>query len=75
MMMTVVQNAQEARAAKASLNDLPSSPEVVAYKKNLFEAGEAWSQSPSKAATCKVSEDGQGPGYFLHQRNTGFTHG
>lgn len=49
-----VQNSQEARAVKASLNDLPQSPEVVASKKNLFEAGEAWSQSPSKGATCKV---------------------
>uniref|UniRef100_UPI0037E939D3 non-muscle caldesmon isoform X2 n=1 Tax=Semicossyphus pulcher TaxID=241346 RepID=UPI0037E939D3 len=51
-----VENSQEARAAKASLSDLPSSPEVVASKKNLFEAGEAWSQSPSKGATCKDTE-------------------
>nr|XP_020449246.1 caldesmon, smooth muscle-like [Monopterus albus] len=42
--------------AKASLSDLPSSPEVIASKKNLFEAGEAWSQSPTKGATCKDTE-------------------
>uniref|UniRef100_A0A3B4UYR1 Lymphocyte specific protein 1 a n=1 Tax=Seriola dumerili TaxID=41447 RepID=A0A3B4UYR1_SERDU len=51
-----VENSQEARAVKASLSDLPSSPEVVASKKNLFEAGEAWTQSPTKGATCKVRE-------------------
>lgn len=50
----VVQNSQEARAVKASLADLPCSPEVVASKKNLFEVGEAWSQSPTKGATSKV---------------------
>ncbi|XP_041651568.1 non-muscle caldesmon isoform X2 [Cheilinus undulatus] len=48
---------EETRAVKAPLNDLPtSSPEVVASKKNLFEAGEAWSQSPSKGASCKETE-------------------
>ncbi|XP_039988945.1 non-muscle caldesmon isoform X2 [Xiphias gladius] len=51
-----VENSQEARAVKASLADLPSSPEVVSSKKNLFEAGEAWSQSPAKAATCKDAD-------------------
>ncbi|XP_030587406.1 non-muscle caldesmon isoform X1 [Archocentrus centrarchus] len=51
-----VENSQEARAAKAAVSDLPHSPEVVASKKNLFEAGEAWSQSPSKGATCKDTE-------------------
>lgn len=49
----IVQNSQEARAVKASLSDLPSSPEVSS-KKNLFEAGEAWNQSPTKPTTCKV---------------------
>ncbi|XP_028285669.1 non-muscle caldesmon isoform X4 [Parambassis ranga] len=48
-----VENSQEPRAVKVSLTDLPNSPEVVASKKNLFEAGESWSQSPSKGATCK----------------------
>ncbi|XP_036963542.1 non-muscle caldesmon isoform X2 [Acanthopagrus latus] len=51
-----VESAQESRAVKASLSDLPSSPEVVASKKNLFEAGEAWSQSPTRGATCKDAE-------------------
>ncbi|XP_069384049.1 non-muscle caldesmon isoform X2 [Paralichthys olivaceus] len=51
-----VENSQEARAVKASLTDLPSSPEVVSSKKNLFEAGEAWSQSPTKGATCKDTD-------------------
>ncbi|XP_047243789.1 non-muscle caldesmon isoform X2 [Girardinichthys multiradiatus] len=46
-----VENSQEPRAAKTSLTDLLSSPEVVATKKNLFEAGEAW--SPNKGVTCK----------------------
>ncbi|XP_040894906.1 non-muscle caldesmon isoform X2 [Toxotes jaculatrix] len=48
-----VETSQEAWTVKASLTDLPSSPEVVASKKNLFEAGEAWSQSPTKGANCK----------------------
>ncbi|XP_028285670.1 non-muscle caldesmon isoform X5 [Parambassis ranga] len=51
-----VENSQEPRAVKVSLTDLPNSPEVVASKKNLFEAGESWSQSPSKGATCKDAE-------------------
>ncbi|XP_068595255.1 non-muscle caldesmon [Brachionichthys hirsutus] len=51
-----VENSQETRTVKASLADLPSSPEVVASKKTLFEAGEAWSQSPTKGATCKDTE-------------------
>lgn len=51
-----VENSQESRVVKASLSDLPSSPEVVAAKKNLFEAGEAWNQSPSRGASCKDTE-------------------
>ncbi|XP_020490648.1 non-muscle caldesmon isoform X1 [Labrus bergylta] len=51
-----VENSQELRAVKASLSDLPSSPEVVASKKNLFEAGDAWNPSPSKGAPCKDTE-------------------
>ncbi|KAK5901600.1 hypothetical protein CesoFtcFv8_006950 [Champsocephalus esox] len=49
-----VENSQEARAVKASLSDLPGSPEVVSRKKNLFEAGETW--SPSRGASCKDTE-------------------
>ncbi|XP_059191213.1 non-muscle caldesmon [Centropristis striata] len=51
-----VENSQEARAVKASLADLPSSPEVVSSKKNLFEVGEAWSWSSVKGPTCKDTE-------------------
>ncbi|KAK2842805.1 hypothetical protein Q5P01_013005 [Channa striata] len=51
-----VENSQEVWAVKASLTDLPSSPEAVASKKNLFEAGEAWSHSPTKATICKDTE-------------------
>ncbi|XP_015244248.1 PREDICTED: non-muscle caldesmon-like [Cyprinodon variegatus] len=46
-----VENSLESRATKSSLTDLPSSPEVVATKKNLYEAGEAWNTKkgvPSK---------------------------
>ncbi|CAJ1056012.1 non-muscle caldesmon isoform X4 [Xyrichtys novacula] len=50
-----VENSQESRTVKASLSDLPSSPEV-ASKKNLFEAGDAWSQSPGRGASCKDTE-------------------
>uniref|UniRef100_H2L4N7 Lymphocyte specific protein 1 a n=1 Tax=Oryzias latipes TaxID=8090 RepID=H2L4N7_ORYLA len=53
---SAVENSQDARAVKASLTDIPMSPEVVASKKSLFEAGEAWSQSPSKGASCKDAE-------------------
>ncbi|RVE71491.1 hypothetical protein OJAV_G00052310 [Oryzias javanicus] len=53
---SAVENSQEARAGKASLADIPTSPEVVASKKNLFETGETWSQSPSKGASCKDAE-------------------
>ncbi|KAF1386363.1 hypothetical protein PFLUV_G00094010 [Perca fluviatilis] len=51
-----VENSQEARALKATLPDLPSSPEVVSSKKTLFEAGDAWSQAPAKPAPCKDAE-------------------
>ncbi|XP_008279925.1 non-muscle caldesmon isoform X2 [Stegastes partitus] len=60
-----VENSQEARAVKASLTDLPNSPEVVTSKKNLFEAGEAWSQSPSKGATVKDVK----PGDVMQKKN------
>ncbi|XP_069018312.1 non-muscle caldesmon isoform X2 [Embiotoca jacksoni] len=51
-----VENSQDGRAVKASLTDLPTSPEAITSKKSLFEAREAWSQSPSRAATCKDTE-------------------
>ncbi|KAM4602055.1 uncharacterized protein lsp1a isoform 2-T2 [Polymixia lowei] len=49
-----IENSQEARAAKQGLMDIPSPPEAVASKKNLFEAGEAW--SPTKGMPCKDAE-------------------
>ncbi|XP_029378415.1 non-muscle caldesmon isoform X2 [Echeneis naucrates] len=51
-----VENSHDTRAVKASLTDLPSSPEAVASKKNLFEAGEGWSQSPTKGAANKDAD-------------------
>lgn len=36
--------------------DLPSPTEPVASKKNLFEAGEAWSQTPRETPS-KVGKD------------------
>nr|XP_046249762.1 non-muscle caldesmon isoform X3 [Scatophagus argus] len=49
-----VESSQEVRAVKVSMTDLPSSPEVVTTKKNLFEGREAW--SPSRGANCKDTE-------------------
>ncbi|KAM9807670.1 uncharacterized protein lsp1a [Neosynchiropus ocellatus] len=51
-----VENSQEAKAAKPSLNDLPSSLEVVSSKKNLFEGGDAWSSSSPSRAGCKEAD-------------------
>ncbi|XP_062316939.1 non-muscle caldesmon [Osmerus eperlanus] len=51
-----IESSQEAKAAKQALVDIPSTPEAVASKKNLFEAGEAWSQSPAKGTPCKDAE-------------------
>ncbi|KAM9377624.1 uncharacterized protein lsp1a [Pholidichthys leucotaenia] len=51
-----VENSQDVRAVKSSLSDLPNSPEVVLSKKNLFEGGEAWSQSPTRGGVCKDVE-------------------
>ncbi|XP_062276686.1 non-muscle caldesmon [Scomber scombrus] len=51
-----VENSLETRAVKASLSDLPSAPEV-ASKKNLFEAGDAWSQSPVKELPARAQQE------------------
>ncbi|XP_053742292.1 non-muscle caldesmon isoform X1 [Synchiropus splendidus] len=51
-----VENSQEAKAAKPSLNDLPSSLEVVSSKKNLFEGGDAWNSSGPTRAGCKETD-------------------
>ncbi|KAM4602060.1 uncharacterized protein lsp1a isoform 7-T7 [Polymixia lowei] len=58
-----IENSQEARAAKQGLMDIPSPPEAVASKKNLFEAGEAW--SPTKGMPCKDVK----PGDVMQKRN------
>ncbi|XP_014025398.2 non-muscle caldesmon isoform X1 [Salmo salar] len=44
---------QEVKATKQGLTDIPMSPEPVSSKKNLFEAGEAWNQSPAKGTPPK----------------------
>lgn len=53
-----VENAQEQRSQKvAPPSELLASPEViVAAKKNLFEAGEAGIQSPSRPPGCKDTD-------------------
>ncbi|KAM3609349.1 uncharacterized protein V6R79_013487 [Siganus canaliculatus] len=50
-----VENSQDPRAVKAPPSDLHSSPEAVASKKTLFEAGDAWSPSP-RGAACKDAD-------------------
>ncbi|XP_054632254.1 non-muscle caldesmon isoform X2 [Dunckerocampus dactyliophorus] len=51
-----VENSQEPRGAKAPMVDMPNSLEAVTFKKNLFEAGEAWSSSPAKTTASKDTE-------------------
>ncbi|XP_035646621.1 non-muscle caldesmon-like isoform X4 [Oncorhynchus keta] len=51
-----IEYSQEAKAAKQGLMDIPMSPEAVSSKKHLFEAGEAWNQSPSKGTPSKNAE-------------------
>ncbi|XP_055011511.1 non-muscle caldesmon isoform X2 [Boleophthalmus pectinirostris] len=50
-----IETSIETRSVKAAPSDLPSTPEV-ATKKNLFEAGEVFCQSPTKAPGCKDTE-------------------
>lgn len=50
-----IENSSETRPVKAAPADLPSAPEV-ATKKTLFEAGEVFCQSPTKAPACKDTE-------------------
>ncbi|XP_056137463.1 non-muscle caldesmon isoform X2 [Lampris incognitus] len=47
---------EETKAAKQGPVDIPNPPEAITTKKNLFEAGEAWSQSPTKGTPCKDAE-------------------
>ncbi|XP_029613978.1 non-muscle caldesmon isoform X1 [Salmo trutta] len=51
-----IEYSQEAKAVKQGLIDIPMSPEAVSSKKHLFEAGEAWNQSPSKGTPSKNAE-------------------
>lgn len=51
-----IETSQEAKGIKQAVVDIPTSPEAVASKKNLFEAGEVWSQSPTKGTPCKDAE-------------------
>nr|XP_057931641.1 caldesmon, smooth muscle [Doryrhamphus excisus]XP_057931642.1 caldesmon, smooth muscle [Doryrhamphus excisus]XP_057931643.1 caldesmon, smooth muscle [Doryrhamphus excisus] len=51
-----VENSQEPRGAKAPMVDMPNSLEAVTSKKNLFEGGEAWTSSPTKATASKDTE-------------------
>ncbi|XP_055078415.1 non-muscle caldesmon [Periophthalmus magnuspinnatus] len=50
-----IETSTETRSVKAAPSDLPSTPEV-ATKKNLFEAGEVFCQSPTKVPGCKDTE-------------------
>ncbi|XP_018621020.1 non-muscle caldesmon isoform X1 [Scleropages formosus] len=47
---------KESKGGKQVLMDIPSPPEPVASKKNLFEAGEAWSQNAFKGTPSKDAE-------------------
>ncbi|CAB1331559.1 unnamed protein product, partial [Coregonus sp. 'balchen'] len=51
---TAIEYSQEVKAAKQGLMDIPMSPEAVSSKKNLFEAGEAWNQCPTKGTPTKA---------------------
>ncbi|XP_062405019.1 lymphocyte specific protein 1 b isoform X2 [Sardina pilchardus] len=50
-------SSKEAKAAKQALMEIPSSPEPVASKKSLFEAGDAWKQNATKTTPSKDAED------------------
>ncbi|XP_077373946.1 uncharacterized protein lsp1a isoform X2 [Festucalex cinctus] len=52
-----VENSQEARGLKGLVVvDLPNSLEAVTSKKNLFEAGEVRTSSPTKSASCRDTD-------------------
>ncbi|KAM6980539.1 lymphocyte-specific protein 1-like [Aplochiton taeniatus] len=54
-------SSKDVNAAKQVLMDLPSPTEPVAAKKNLFEAGDAWSQISNKAPLSKYLTYGKRP--------------
>lgn len=48
-------SSKETKITKPAVVDIPSVPEPVVAKKNLFEAGDAWNQSTSKTTPTKVT--------------------
>ncbi|MCI4381708.1 hypothetical protein PGIGA_G00255040 [Pangasianodon gigas] len=52
----VESSSKEAKPPKSAVLDMPSVPEPVVAKKNLFEAGEAWSQGTSKGTPSKDTD-------------------
>ncbi|KAM9423958.1 uncharacterized protein ACWYII_020870 isoform 2-T2 [Salvelinus alpinus] len=61
-------SSKEAKAARQqALTDLPSPTEPVASKKNLFEAGEAWSQTPRETPSKDTEGLNVGVADLIHQ--------
>ncbi|XP_031668643.1 non-muscle caldesmon-like isoform X3 [Oncorhynchus kisutch] len=61
-------SSMEAKAARQqALTDLPSPTEPVASKKNLFEAGEAWSQPPRETPSKDTEGLNVGVADLIHQ--------
>ncbi|KAM9496095.1 uncharacterized protein lsp1a isoform 2-T2 [Clarias gariepinus] len=52
----VESSAKEPKTSKSTVADMPSVPEPVVAKKNLFEAGEAWNQCASKGTPSKDTD-------------------
>uniref|UniRef100_A0A3B1JY03 Lymphocyte specific protein 1 a n=1 Tax=Astyanax mexicanus TaxID=7994 RepID=A0A3B1JY03_ASTMX len=52
-------SAKEPKTVKAAAVDMPSVPEPVTAKKNLFEAGEAWNQTTFKGTPSKNTSAGK----------------
>ncbi|XP_061696629.1 lymphocyte-specific protein 1 [Syngnathoides biaculeatus] len=51
-----VENSREPHGSKASVADLPDSPEAVTSRKSLFEAREAWTGGPPKTTSCRDAD-------------------
>ncbi|KAK2834361.1 hypothetical protein Q7C36_015062 [Tachysurus vachellii] len=49
-------SSKEPKTAKSAVVDMPSVPEPVVAKKNLFEAGEAWNHGSSKGTPSKDTD-------------------
>ncbi|KAF7702220.1 hypothetical protein HF521_001503 [Silurus meridionalis] len=52
----VESSAKEPKGPKSAVADMPSVPEPVVAKKNLFEAGEAWNQGTHKGTPSKDTD-------------------